>query len=142
MSGWLIAAWLLLAFVSFTIWFTISWSRLQRRVASQRPNLDRDSYILNLAGSSVSPDVAGRLYDALQGYSVKGVAPHPDDGLYGFYFDDPEEMEDLVEEMFERLELPKPKRYDPEITPHMESARALAVYLQQKQDGLSQFTPA
>ena len=101
-------------------------------MASQRSNFERAAFISELAKSGVSENVAKTLYDALLPTCVKGVLPHPDDGLCGFYFDDPEDMEDLIEDMFEKLELPMPTRYEPEITPHLESARDLAVYLQEK----------
>jgi hypothetical protein len=132
--GWLIAGWFLLLFIAVTIWHNFGWSRMQRRVAQQRPSLDRQAYVDVFAISDVSPNVAGAIYDALQPCCVKGVAPHPDDGLVGFYFDDPEDMEDLVEEMFVKLGLPMPTRYEPEITPHLESARKLGVCLQSKID--------
>lgn len=130
--GWLIAGWFLILFIALTIWHNVGWSRMQRRVARERPNLDQDSYAEEFARSDVSPDVARAIYDALQSNCVEGVAPHPDDGLCGFYFDDPEDMEDLIEEMFEKLGLPMPTRYEPEITPHLESARDLGIYLQSK----------
>lgn len=135
MNGWLIAGWFLLLFVLLTIWHNWRWAKIQRRVASQRLNLESAEYATELARSGVSERVATTLYDALKPSCVKGVLPHPDDGLCGFYFDDPEDMEDLVEEMFEKLELPAPTRYEPEITPHLESARDLAGYLQGKLDG-------
>jgi hypothetical protein len=134
--GWLIAGWFLILFVALSIWYNLGWSRMQRRVAQKRPSLGRQAYVTELALSDVSPDVAGTIYDALQPSCVKGVAPHPDDGLCGFYFDDPEDMEDLIEEMFEKLGLPMPTRYEPEITPHLQSARELGVYLQSKIDNL------
>ncbi len=105
---------------------------MQRRVARQRPSLDHEAFARDLAGSGVLPAVAAALYEAVIGLCVKGVAPHPDDGLMGFYFEDPEDMEDLIEEMFDKLKLPKPTRYEPEITPELESLRSLAVYLQAK----------
>ena len=71
---------------------------------------------------------------------MKDVKPHPDDGLTGFYFDDPEDMEDFVEEMFVMLGLPTPSRYEPEITPHLQCARELAVYLQSTIDS-AQLSP-
>ena len=132
MSGWLIAGWFLLLFVLLTAWLNWRWAKIQRRVASQRSNFERAAFISELAKSGVSENVAKTLYDALLPTCVKGVLPHPDDGLCGFYFDDPEDMEDLIEDMFEKLELPMPTRYEPEITPHLESARDLAVYLQEK----------
>jgi hypothetical protein len=135
LSGWLIAGWFLLLFVVVTIWFNWRWAKMQRRVARQRPNLDLPAYAKELAVSGVGAPVAAALYNVLQNDCVKGVLPHPDDGMCGFYFDDPEDMEDLVEAMFIKLGLPVPERYDPEITPHMESVRALAIYLQQKLDG-------
>lgn len=138
--GWLIAGWLLLLFIAVAIWDYVGWSRMQRRVALARSSLDRDTYIEVLAISGVSHAVAGALYDALQPSCVKDVKPHPDDGLTGFYFDDPEDMEDFVEEMFVKLGLPTPSRYEPEITPHLQSARELAVYLQSAIDS-AQLSP-
>ena len=138
MNGWLVASWFLAVVVATTIWSNWDWGRIQRRVAGQRPSLDRQSYAVELHSSGVWEPVAFALYDALQPICVKNVMPHPDDGLMGFYFDDPEDMEDLVEEMFERLGLPMPKRYDSEATPYLESARDLAIYLQKKMSGCAQ----
>ena len=135
MNGWLIAGWFLILFVLLTIWHNWRWAKTQRRVASQRLNLERAAYTSELAKSGVSEKVSTSLYDALLPTCVKGVLPHPDDGLCGFYFEDPEDMEDLLKDMFDKLELPLPTRYEPEITPHLESARYLAVYLQGKLDG-------
>jgi hypothetical protein len=118
--------------VAATIWHNYFWARLQRRVARQRPSFDRDAFAEELARSGVSSAVAAPLYDAVAELCVKGVAPHPDDSLTGFYFDDPEDMEDLIAEMFDRLELPTPSRYAPEASPHLESLRSLSVYLQSK----------
>jgi hypothetical protein len=134
--GWLIAGWFLLLFIAVTIWHNFGWSRMQRRLAQRRPSLGRHAYVDEFAKSDVSPDVAGAIYHALQPCCVKGVAPHPDDGLVGFYFDDPEDMEDLVEEVFVMLSLPIPTRYEPEITPYLQSARELGGYLQTKLDAL------
>jgi hypothetical protein len=132
LNGWLIAGWFLLLFVLVTIWFNWRWNKMQRRVASQRPSLDRQAYADELANAGVSEKLAFVLHDALQPMCAAGVMPHPDDGLMGFYFDDPEDMEDLVEDLFVRLNLPMLTRYEPEITPHLESARNLAIYLQKK----------
>ncbi len=82
--------------------------------------------------SGVCEAVARTLYDCLKPLCAKGVQPHSDDGLIGFYFDDGEDLEDLLEELFEKLEILLPDRYDPEITPHLNSGRDLAVYLQSK----------
>ncbi len=134
MSWWLISGWFLLLFTIVTFWLNHRWTKLQRQVAGLRPNLDRRAYIEELASSEISEEIAGSLYDALLPSCVKGVAPHPDDGLMGFYFDDPEDMEDLIEEMFRNLGLPMPTRYAPETTPHLQNVRELAAYLQSKLD--------
>jgi hypothetical protein len=134
LSGWFVTGWFVVLFIVITIWFNIAWSRMQRRVARQRPSLDRQAYGEEFARSGVSSKVADAIHDSLAVLCVKGVSPHPDDGLTGFYFDDPEDMEDLVEEMFEKLGLPMPTRYAPEITPHLNSVRELGVYLQSKLD--------
>jgi hypothetical protein len=134
LSAWLIVGWLLIVTICATIWLNISWSRLQRRVAQQRPNLELEKYIAEFAKSNVSTNLATSIYSLLKLQCVKGNLPHPDDGLCGFYFDDPEDMEDFLEDIFRNLGLQKFARYDPEITPHLDSVRALGVYLQAKVD--------
>jgi hypothetical protein len=41
-------------------------------------------------------------------------------------------IEDLIEVLFDTLHLPTANRYAPEITPHLDSARDLGIYLQSK----------
>ncbi len=132
MSGWLLAGWLFALFIVVTVWGNITWVRMQRRIARQRPGLGRQDYVTEMAKSGVGETVAGLLYASLKPLCVKGVAPHPDDGLLGFYFDDNDDLEDLLEELHKKLNLPMPTRYEPEITSHLNSARDLAVYLQSR----------
>jgi hypothetical protein len=132
LSGWLIAGWLFALFIAVTVWHNFTWGRLQRRTARQRPSLDRHAYAMEMDKSGVSEAVSQTLYDCIKPLCVKGVQPHPDDGLFGFYFDDGEDLEDLIEELFEKLELPIPAQYEPEISPHLASVRDLAIYLQSK----------
>jgi hypothetical protein len=63
---------------------------------------------------------------------VKHVLPHPDDGLIGFYFDDQEDLEDMLEELYLKLSLVIPEQHDPLIAPALESVRHLGVFLQIK----------
>lgn len=132
MNGWLIAACFLILFVIWTASYDIKWSRMQRRIAEQRPSLELQPYAVELSSSGVSEKLANALYEWLKPHCVDGILPNPDDSLYGFYFDDPDDMEDLVEAMFNKMGLPTPTVYEPEITPHMESVRELAIYLQGK----------
>ena len=105
---------------------------MQRRVARQRSGFDEPAYINALSVSSVRPDVASALYRRLLSLCTKGVLPHPDDGLLNFYFDEPEDLEDLLEDLYTDIGLPLPARYDPEITPHLKSVRDLAMLLDAK----------
>jgi hypothetical protein len=132
LSFWLIAAWLIALLITVTVWHNVGRSRMQRRIAKQRPGLDRNAYATDMGKSGVCEAVSKTLYDCVKPLCVKGVQPHPDDSLIGFYFDDGEDLEDLLEELFEKLELPLPDRYEPEVTPHLNSARDLGIYLQSK----------
>ena len=105
---------------------------MQMRVAKQRPSLTETEYVAEFAKSGVGACVAVGLHAEFSTLCSKGILPHPDDGLFGFYFDEGECLEDMLETLFDRLSLPQPTRYSPEITPYLESARDLAVYLQQK----------
>ncbi len=105
---------------------------MQRRIARQRPSLNQDSYVAEFARSKVSEAVSRSIYEYLEANCTKGVAPHPDDGLCGFYFDDPEDMEDFIEEIFNKLGLPNIGRYEPETSAHLNSARDFGIYMQSK----------
>jgi hypothetical protein len=122
----------LLIFIGYVVWWNWRWKKMQRRIASQRTGLDRDDYIAELALSGVSERIADALYQSVQPYCVNGVQLHPDDGLMGFYFDDLEDVEELIEELYEKTGLSIPARYDPHVTTALESARMLAVHLQSK----------
>jgi hypothetical protein len=130
LNGWLVAAWFAALFGAYTIWLKIIWARLQRRTASQRPNLDQNAYVNECRKSGIGAGIAAVLYTCLKPHCVNGVSPHPDDGLLGFYFDDGEDLEDLLEEMFEKLRLLPMERYAPELTGSLESARFLGLFLQ------------
>jgi hypothetical protein len=141
MNGWLIAAWLLLIFIGVTVWHNISWARMQRRAALQRNGLTSTEYEEEFRQSRVRPEIASALYASLSLSIAKGILPHPDDGLLGFYFDDPECVGDLVEEMFEKLGLELPNPQNPENIEWINSARDLGVYLEQKLANASLDTP-
>jgi hypothetical protein len=132
LSGWLIAAWFLVLFIVVTVWHNLAWSRLQRRAEQQRLGLDRQAYATEMGKTDISEELANAIYDCALPLCVKGVMPHPDDGLIGFYFGDGEGLEDLIETLFDTLHLPTANRYAPEITPHLDSARDLGIYLQSK----------
>jgi hypothetical protein len=134
LSAWLIAGWIIVLFIVVTIWFNISWARMQRRVAKQRPGLKEAEYIQEFAASGVNEEIALALYTSLLPHCVKRVLPHPDDGLIGFYFDDPEDLEDMLEELYLKLSLIIPEQYDQLIAPALESVRHLGVFLQTKLD--------
>jgi hypothetical protein len=104
--GWLVAGWFTALFIAITVWHNTSWARSQRRTAQQRPGLDRDAYAAEMDKSGASKAVSQTLYDCIKRLCVKGVQPHPDDGLFGFYFDEGEDLEDLIEELFENWNSP------------------------------------
>jgi hypothetical protein len=140
LSGWLIAAWLLALFACYTLWWNIAWARRQRSTATQRPNLDQKAYIDECRKSGIGAGIAAALYRCLLPLCVKGVLPNPDDGLLGFYFDDGEDLEDLLEKIFEKLGLLPMERYAPQITGSLESARFLGIFLQARMSAGASFT--
>ena len=114
---------------------------MQRRVALQRNGLTSTQYEEEFRKSLVRPEIASALYASLSMSIAKGILPHLDDGLLGFYFDDPECVGDLVEEMFEKLGLELPNPQNPENIEWIDSARDLGVYLEQKLANASLDTP-
>lgn len=102
----------------------------QARVALQRTGLNCAAYIDEMAGSGISPRVATALYEQLLPYCSKGVLPHPDDGLFGFYLSYADDLEDLLPGVFGALDLPLPPVTDSDFATQLESVRHLAAYLQ------------
>lgn len=68
--------------------------------------------------------------------------PHPEDALEAFYGVGPEELEVLVDNLFERLGLPRPNALAPERIPTIGTAGDLADYLERRRAELGEVGPA
>ena len=103
----------------------------QSRRAAERPDLSAAEFEERLGAADVSIEVVRSLHAALLPYCEGGgIRPHPDDRLASDYALDPDEMEILVEALWDELGLPKPTTREPERIPELGSVMDLALYLQ------------
>ncbi len=72
------------------------------------------------------------MHRALADYCVAAVAPHPHDAPEAFFGIDPDELEGVVEELFEELGLPRPSPQASEYVPPLATALDLACYLSRR----------
>ncbi|MDQ8755504.1 hypothetical protein RCO27_04615 [Sphingosinicella sp. LHD-64] len=103
--------------------------RAQSAAAAKRPNLSEDNFVATMEGLGGDEVVAVEVYRKLTAYCRSGVFPNPGDLLDSFFGIDADELEGLIEDLFQRLALPIPSGRTPEHIPPLETAADLVLYL-------------
>lgn len=132
MKWLLIALWLGILTACLALWEKRSKRKIRAKVAAQRTGLNLTAYVKEMGSCGVDAKVSTLLYDELSTYCAEGIRPNPNDGLFGFYFFDGDDLEDFLPTVFNGLGLTLPASRDQEIAPHLKSARHLAIFLQSK----------
>ena len=101
-------------------------------VASSRPNLSSREFVEIMSARSVTREVATVLREELIGYCSDEMTPHPDDRLNEDFSIDPDELEVVVENIWETLDLPRPTPSAPQAIPAVETIADLGSYLQRR----------
>lgn len=130
MSGPQKAAAIIALAVVALAWFNWRMWRQFRAAKAYRAGWSEADFDAMVADNGVSPVVAALTRELVAPYYGQGVVPHPDDDFARFLMIDDEEVADLVEAAWGRLELVMPTTADPVELPPMHDVRDLAVYLQ------------
>lgn len=106
----------------FSSFFRNKWKEAQRALQASR-QIDQQEF---LARAVLRPGVdrllAETVLEVLQGFSfAKDFVPAPEDSLHSLYGIDGDAIEDIFEELFERLELPPPSTSAPLRIPQLET---------------------
>ena len=98
-------------FVLFTHFSNKKWKRKLNAINDSRPALSKEEYLDRLVARGCERNNVSVTYDILSSYLNRpNFSLHPDDDIYGTYEIDPEDFEDLVTEVFQKLKKPLPSK--------------------------------
>ncbi|MEH3038784.1 MAG: hypothetical protein PGN21_01750 [Sphingomonas paucimobilis] len=111
-------------------WFNWRMWRQFRAAKAYRAGWSEADFDAMVADNCVSPAIAALTRELVAPCYGQGVVPHPDDDFARFLMIDDEEIADLVEAAWKRLDLAMPPPADPIELPPMKDVRDLAMYLE------------
>ena len=111
-------------------WFNWRMWRQFRAARAYRTGWRAADFDAMVADNGVSPTVAALTRELVAPYYGAGVVPHPDDDFARFLMIDEEEVAELVEAGWERLDVAMPTPADPVELPPMKDVRDLSVFLE------------
>lgn len=107
--------------------------RHAKRLATRRPGIAPATLIDHLIAAGVREPVMDFVWDRIAPYYADGaILPHPDDDLDKDARIDPDDVEDIVADFFQRFSLPEPTRQQSEMIPSPLSVHGLAAYLDRR----------
>lgn len=112
------------------------WRRMKVALA-QRQNWTEADFLASLEELGCAPPVSEFVLQIVRPYYNAGVIPQAHDTFAGFLAIDVEEIEDMVEQAFARLDLPMPTAACPEQVPLLATVGDLALYLNARYQALS-----
>lgn len=111
--------------------------RRQRALSVMRPQLSAEAFVAEMAERGIDADVARAIRDLLRPWCTGGIDPHPEDALESFYGIEGEELEDLVEGLWTRFDLPEPSTRQPEHVPELARVADLGLWFDRRRRALS-----
>jgi len=126
-SGWATAGLLVCLLLVATIGFNLSQWMRHRSLAAARGDWTADDFDRAMAGQGIGSDTIAAVRDELASYYMAGLAPRPEDDLVTLLWIDPDELCDIVERLFDRLDLPLPD--PPRTLPAIRTVADLASYI-------------
>jgi hypothetical protein len=104
------------------------WRGLKAAQATRAAWTDAD-FCAMLVADGVAPAVAQAVRSVASRFYGEGISPHPDDDFARFLGVEPEEIEEMVAEVWPKLGLAEPTAADPQHIPQLRDLRELARYL-------------
>ncbi len=132
MNGYAVFGACLFLFAAVTLAFNWRLSVTQKRIAEKRPSVSEQEFVEALVLEGLLEPCAAKLHELAKDYYFRALAPHPDDFLDGFLKIDPEDVEDIVEELWQLTGAPRPTPESPLNIPGRLSWRSLARFVAQQ----------
>ena len=111
MSWIIVTLAVIIIFILFTYLTHKKWKKGLDSLSSSRLTLSKADYVDRLACRGYEREEISVVYDVIYYYIGKsGFSMYPDDDIYKTYKIDPDDYEDLIKEIFNRLHRPLPTK--------------------------------